>query len=177
MPAMKAVLLAVGAGLCWGIGEVCTRSALHGGKIGPIGAITVRSLVAIPLLLLVFWLMTRSAAGLRAEPALAQADGAAWAKVVLGSGLVAGGLAMILFYSALSLGEVSVVKPIAFSIAPAVGVLLGWIVLGETMDWRKAVAVGFILAGVVLLTTSRPAGANAITPSGGRSGGMGGQPG
>jgi drug/metabolite transporter (DMT)-like permease len=174
---MKAVLLAVGAGLCWGIGEVCTRSALHGGRIGPIGAITVRSLVAVPLLLLVFWLMTRGFAGLRTEPALSGADGATWAKVTLGSGLVAGGLAMVLFYSALSLGEVSVVKPIAFSVAPAVGVLLGWLILGEAMDWRKAAAVGLILAGVVLLTTSRPPAANAITPSPRTSGGMGGQPG
>ena len=153
MRGMKPMLFAIAAGLCWGIGEVCTRSALHGGRIGPIGAITVRSLVAIPFLILVFWLMTRGVAGLRVEPALAEADRATWLKLVLGSGLVAGAMAMIFFYVALSLGEVSVVKPIAFSIAPAVGVLLGWLVLGESMDARKALAVGLILAGVVILTT------------------------
>jgi len=153
MRAMKPTLFAIAAGLCWGIGEVCTRSALHGGRIGPIGAITVRSLVAIPLLLFVFWMMTRGVAGLRVEPSLADADRATWAKLVLGSGLVAGAMAMIFFYVALSLGEVSVVKPIAFSIAPAVGVLLGWIVLGESMDARKAIAVALIVAGVVILTT------------------------
>jgi uncharacterized membrane protein len=72
-------------------------------------------------------------------------------------------MAMIFFYVALSLGEVSVVKPIAFSIAPAVGVLLGWLVLGESMDLRKAVAVGLIVAGVVILTTgARP---SATAPS------------
>jgi uncharacterized membrane protein len=150
---MKPILFAVAAGLCWGVGEVCTRSALHAGKVGPIGAITVRSLVAIPLLVLVFVLMTRGVGGLRVEPGLLEADRATWAKLVLGSGLVAGALAMILFYVALSLGEVSVVKPIAFSIAPAVGVVLGWLVLGESMDLRKAAAVGLIVAGVVLLTT------------------------
>ena len=160
MRGMKPMLFAIAAGLCWGIGEVCTRSALHGGRIGPIGAITVRSLVAIPFLLLVFWLMTRGIAGLRVEPALADADRATWMKLVLGSGLVAGAMAMIFFYVALSLGEVSVVKPIAFSIAPAVGVLLGWLVLGESMDARKALAVGLIVAGVVLLTTGgKPAAA------------------
>lgn len=156
---MKPTLFAVAAGLCWGIGEVCTRSALHGGRIGPIGAITVRSLVAIPCIVLVFWLMTRGVAGLRVEPALAGVDRATWAKVVLGSGLVAGALAMISFYVALSLGEVSVVKPIAFSIAPAVGVLLGWLVLGEPMDGRKALAVGLIITGVVILTTGGKAAA------------------
>jgi uncharacterized membrane protein len=160
MRGMKPMLFAIAAGLCWGIGEVCTRSALHGGRIGPIGAITVRSLVAIPFLILVFWLMTRGVAGLRVEPALAEADRATWLKLVLGSGLVAGAMAMIFFYVALSLGEVSVVKPIAFSIAPAVGVLLGWLVLGESMDARKALAVGLILAGVVILTTGgKPAAA------------------
>lgn len=159
---MKPMLFAIAAGLCWGIGEVCTRSALHGGRIGPIGAITARSLIAIPFLLLVFWLMTRGVAGLRIEPALVDADRATWLKLVLGSGLVAGAMAMIFFYVALSLGEVSVVKPIAFSIAPAVGVLLGWLVLGESMDARKALAVGLILAGVVILTTAgKPAAAAA----------------
>jgi len=174
---MKAVLLAVGAGLCWGIGEVCTRSALHGGRIGPIGAITVRSLVAIPLLLSVYWMMTRGAAGLKPEPSLADAGASTWLKVSLGSGLVAGGLAMVLFYSALSLGEVSVVKPIAFAIAPAVGVLLGWLVLGESMDWRKAGALALILSGVVLLTTRGPAPTPGITVGARTSAGKGGQPG
>jgi uncharacterized membrane protein len=115
------------------------------------------------LLILVFWLMTRGVAGLRVEPALAEADRATWFKLVLGSGLVAGAMAMIFFYVALSLGEVSVVKPIAFSIAPAVGVLLGWLVLGESMDARKALAVGLILAGVVILTTGgKPAAAAGV---------------
>ena len=166
---MKHIAFAVLAGLCWGIGEVCTRSALHAGKVGPIGAITVRSLVAIPLVVFVFFLMTRGIGGLKVEPALAQADAPTWAKIVLGSGLVAGGLAMISFYVALSLGEVSVVKPIAFSIAPAVGVLLGWLVLGESMDARKIVAVCLILTGVVVLTTSGPkpaASAGAVPAAG-----------
>ncbi len=154
---MNAALLAVAAGLCWGIGEVCTRSALHAGKIGPLSAITIRSLVAIPILVGVYWLMTRGAAGLRVEPSLTQTDSATWFKVILGSGIVAGALAMVCFYSALSLGEVSVVKPIAFSIAPAVGVLLGWLVLGEEMSLRKAIAVTLILAGVLVLTTGTPA--------------------
>ncbi|MEY3142000.1 MAG: hypothetical protein RLY21_493 [Planctomycetota bacterium] len=166
MRGMKPILFAIAAGLCWGIGEVCTRSALHGGRIGPVGAITVRSLIAIPFLILVFWLMTRGVAGLRVEPALADADRATWMKLVLGSGLVAGAMAMIFFYVALSLGEVSVVKPIAFSIAPAVGVLLGWLVLGESMDARKALAVGLILAGVVILTTgAKPAAAADAPPA------------
>lgn len=182
---MKPILFAVAAGLCWGIGEVCTRSALHAGKVGPIGAITVRSLVAIPLLLTVFWLMTRGVGGIKVEPSLAQADGGTWTKLVLGSGLVAGGLAMIFFYMGLSFGEVSVVKPIAFSIAPAVGVTLGWLVLGETMDARKVIALGLILSGVLVLTMKGAAPAatapNATAQGDGHRGaergpGVGGDP-
>jgi uncharacterized membrane protein len=150
---MKHVVFAVLAGVLWGVGEVCTRSALHSGRVGPISAITVRSLVAIPVVLAVFFLMTRGVAGLKAEPALQAINGVNWLKIVLGSGLVAGGLAMVCFYIALSLGEVSVVKPIAFSIAPAVGVVLGWLVLGEELSARKVLAVALIVAGVVILTT------------------------
>jgi drug/metabolite transporter (DMT)-like permease len=162
---MKAILLAIGAGLCWGIGEVCTRSALHSGRVGPISAITLRSLVAIPILLLAFLAMTRGFAGLRQEPPVGGIDGANWVKLVAGSGLIAGALAMVLFYAALSLGEVSVVKPIAFAIAPAMGVLLGWLVLGESMDARKAVAVLLILGGVVLLTTGSGPAKSDSTPA------------
>jgi uncharacterized membrane protein len=150
---MKPVLFAIAAGLCWGIGEVCTRSALHSGKIGPITAITVRSLVAIPIIVIVYWLMTRGIGGVRVEQPVSAIDGATWSKVVLGSGVIAGALAMVFFYVALSLGEVSMVKPIAFAVAPAVGVTLGWLVLGESMDGRKAAAILLIVSGVVLLTT------------------------
>lgn len=149
---MKAILLAIGAGVCWGIGEVATRSVLHSGKVGPITAIAVRSTVALPLI----WIAYAVAMyGLKAqtEPAnWLQAGGPTLAKLVLGSGVVAGAAAMILFYSALSLGEVSRIKPIAFAVAPAVGALLGWLVLGEAMTVKKAVGVMTILAGVVILT-------------------------
>ena len=67
---MKAVILAIGAGLCWGVGEVCTRSALHSGKVGPITAITLRSLIALPILVLAYLAMTRAFGGLRQEPAI-----------------------------------------------------------------------------------------------------------
>jgi len=163
MRAMKHVAFAVLAGVLWGVGEVCTRSALHSGRVGPISAITVRSLIAIPVVLAVFFLMTRGVAGLKAEPALHAMDGASWLKIGLGSGLLAGGMAMVCFYIALSLGEVSVVKPIAFSIAPAVGVVLGWLALGEELTPRKIAALVLIVAGVVILTTG---GGKRVEPDG-----------
>jgi len=147
---MKAVLLAVLAGLGWGIGEFFTKQVLHNGRVGPVTAITVRSTVALPVLWAVYLLLVH---GRAAEPTDWPAAGApTLLKLVLGSGLVAGAAAMLCFYAALHHGPISQVKPIAFTLAPVVAVLLGWAVLGEPMTAKKAVAVLLVLSGVVLLT-------------------------
>jgi len=147
---MKAVLFAVLAGLCWGIGELFTRSVLQTRQIGPITAIAVRSTVALPILWIAYAITVHIAG---AEPrGWMKADTGTLLKLILGSGLVAGAAAMVFFYMALNLGEISRVKPIAFALAPATAVLLGWMILHEPMTLRKGVAVALILAGVVLLT-------------------------
>jgi drug/metabolite transporter (DMT)-like permease len=148
---MQATLLAIAAGLCWGIGELCTKSVLHGARIGPMTAILVRSLVALPMLG-VAWYAALHWAGTEPRPQWRELPAADVAKLVLGSGLLAGGLAMVCFYWALSLDDISRVKPIAFTVAPATAAVLGWFVLGEAMSWRKAIAVLLILAGVFVLT-------------------------
>lgn len=151
---MAAIVLAVLAGLCWGVGEVFTKSVLHTGRVGPITAIAIRSSVALPLMWVVY-LVATAGVKLRSEPLdWVRAGTPTLSKLVLGSGVIAGAGGMILFYSALSLGEISRVKPIAFTVAPATAVLLGWLVLGEPMTLRKLIAVGLILAGVLLLTGS-----------------------
>lgn len=147
---MKAILFAALAGVCWGVGEVFTKSVLHTKQVGPITAIAVRSTVALPVIWAAYFLAMH---WFRSEPAgwWSKAEPATLLKLVLGSGLVAGAAAMICFYTALSLGDVSTVKPIAFTLAPAVAVLLGWLVLHEAMTPRKAAGVALILAGVVVL--------------------------
>ncbi len=147
---MNAVMLAIGAGLCWGVGEVATRSVLHTGKIGPFAAVTIRSSIALPLIWAA-WFVARRFSQLEAR-GIADLDSANWLKLVLGSGLIAGAAAMIFFYAALSIGEVSRIKPIAFALAPATGVLLGWLILGEPISPRKLAGVALILVGVVTLT-------------------------
>ena len=149
---MKAVMLAIAAGLCWGVGEVCTRAVLHSGRFGPFAAIAIRSTVALPLIWLAYLVVAKGMRSPAESASWGDAGPRAWALLTLGSGVVAGALAMICFYAALSLGEISRVKPIAFALAPATAVLLGWIALGESMTPRKLLAVGLILAGVVLLT-------------------------
>lgn len=149
---MRAIFFAVLAGLCWGIGEVFTKSVLHSKQVGPLAAIAARSTVALPLIWAAYAIAAYGMKSSTEPRGWLHADGAVMAKLVLGSGVIAGALAMIFFYTALSMGEISRIKPIAFSLAPATAVLLGWLVLGEGMTWRKAVGVGLILLGVVVLT-------------------------
>jgi len=152
---MTGILLAVLAGLCWGVGEMFTKSVLHSKQVGPLAAISVRTTIELPLLWLAYWLATSS--GWKSEPrSWMHADTAVLWKLVIGSGLIAGAGGMICFYTALSLGEISRIKPIAFSIAPATAVILGWLVLREPMTVQKALAIVLILAGVILLTSATP---------------------
>lgn len=147
---MRAIVLALLAGLCWGVGEVFTRSVLHTGRIGPLTAVAVRTTVALPILWGVYVVAVH---WLEIEPRdWPKAGGATLLKLVVGSGVVAGALAMIFFYASLHAGEISRVKPVAFATAPLVAVLLGWLVLREAMTPARAAGVVLILLGVVLLT-------------------------
>lgn len=148
--AMKSVLLAVAAGLCWGVGEAFTRSVLHTGRIGPVTAIAVRTSVALPALWIAYLIVVQWQG---AEPRdWMRAGWPTLLKLVLGSGLVAGAAAMIFFYMALNLGELSRIKPIAFALAPAVGAVLAFAFLGEAVTARKVAGIVAVLVGILLLT-------------------------
>ncbi len=165
---MVSIVFAVLAGLCWGIGEVFTKSVLHTKEIGPITAIAVRSTVALP----VMWgVWAALVAGRKMEPVkFWLADSGTLIKLALGSGLIAGAGGMLFFYLALSFGEVSRVKPIAFSLAPAIAVMLGVLFLSESLDWRKGIGVALIVGGVIVLATAnngkQTPGETAVTTNG-----------
>lgn len=148
---MPAVFFAIIAGLCWGIGEVCAKAVLHTGKIGPFAAVAIRTSLALPVLWIAFWIANRTAP-MRSGRGVGQLNLREWTLLLGGSGLIAGAFAMIAFYISISLGEVSKMKPIAFSIAPASAVLLGAMFLGESITAKKLVAVALILSGVLLLS-------------------------
>ncbi|WP_428938147.1 EamA family transporter [Fontivita pretiosa] len=147
---MKAIMLAILAGICWGVGEFFTKQVLHSGRVGPLTAIAVRSTVALPILWIVYTVFVQAKA---LEPRdWLGADASILTKLIVGSGLVAGAAGMLCFYGALHLGPISKIKPIAFTLAPVIAVLLGWLFLGEVMSPRKWVAVAMVVAGIVLLT-------------------------
>lgn len=141
-------MFAVLAGLCWGVGEVFTKSVLHSKEVGPLTAIAARSAVALPVLVAVAWFVGRRLE----EPSLWKAESGTLWKLALGSGLLAGAGGMAFFYLALSFGEVSRVKPIAFVLAPTTAVLLGVLALGEPFTVKKALGVALVLGGLVVLS-------------------------
>lgn len=152
---MKPILFAILAGLCWGVGEIYTKSALNSKEVGPLAAFLVRAVATLPLALIAYLLATRGI-GFTHETAnwFKSASTATWLKLILGSGLLAGFAGVYFFYSGLSMpgGDISILRPIAFSLAPASAVLLGWLMLGEEMTLRKAAAVILIISGIILLS-------------------------
>jgi uncharacterized membrane protein len=150
---MRAVVFAVIAGLCWGVGEIFTKSALNSRQVGPMAVLLVRAVVTLPPALAAYLVAahlwkSETAAWWR------EMDGSVWLRLVIGSGLMAGFAGVFSFYWGLSLpgGDISRLRPIAFSLAPASAVVLGWLALGEAMSVRKALAVVLIVVGIVMLT-------------------------
>lgn len=152
--AMKAIIFAVLAGVCWGIGELCTRSVLHGKQVGPMAVLLVRIAIALVPAAVAYWL---ASVKFQTEPvAFWRADGPTMVKLLVGSGLLAGFGGVLFFYLALNAGEIGVVKPIAFTLAPALAAVLGWIVLHEAMTARKAAGLACVILGIILLTSAPP---------------------
>ena len=160
---MRAVLFAILAGLCWGVGELFTKSVLHSGRIGPMTVLMTRAMVAIPPALLAYLVAYHA---LRTEPAeWWRAGTPLLARLALGSAFLAGFAGVFFFYLGLASGPISVVKPIAFTIGPAVAVLLAWLLLREPMPTPRWIGVGLVLAGVILLAGPWNGGAASRAPA------------
>jgi uncharacterized membrane protein len=152
---MKPVLFAILAGLCWGVGEIFTKSAINTKLVGPMGALLVRALVTLIPTAIAYAIASRLWAGEPAQFWRTLPTGV-WLKLVLGSGMLAGFAGVFFFYAGLAMpgGDISRLRPIAFSLAPASAVILGWLMLGEEMTLKKGVAVTLILVGIVMLSGS-----------------------
>lgn len=149
---MQAILCAILAGLCWGVGEIFTKAAINTREIGPLGAVLLRAAVTLPLAIAGF-LVARHLLGVEQQAWWREMRLGTWLKVIIGSGILAGFAGVFFFYVGLSLpgGDISILRPIAFGLAPATAVLLGWWFLGEAMTPRKALAVVLIVAGIIML--------------------------
>ncbi|HYE60505.1 MAG TPA: EamA family transporter [Phycisphaerales bacterium] len=167
----KAILFAVLAGLCWGVGEIGTKAALNTRQVGPMTAVFVRALVTVLPTLIAYLVATQV---WKSEPArwYEDASGRTWAYLIVGSGLLAGFAGVFFFYMGLGSkgGDISLLRPIAFGIAPATAVFLGWWWLGEALTVKKLIAVVLIVTGIVLLAGGSHGSAPAQPGSGERAG-------
>jgi uncharacterized membrane protein len=146
---MNPILYAILAGLCWGLGEFCTKSVLASGQVGPMTILLVRTLLAAPPAILVYLLAMHA---FKSEPVQWwRADTPVLVKLTLGSAIAAGFGGVLFFYLGLSAGQLSVVKPIAFTVGPAIATLLAWMVLKEPMNAPKALGVALVLIGIILI--------------------------
>lgn len=149
---MQAILCAILAGICWGVGEIFTKSAINSKEIGPLGASLVRAAVTLPLAALGF-LVAYHLLNLEKQAFWSELRTINWMKLIFGSGVLAGFGGVFFFYLGLSLpgGDISKLRPIAFALAPTVAVFLGWWFLGEEMTIKKFAAVVLIVVGIVML--------------------------
>jgi uncharacterized membrane protein len=150
---MLAIVMAVLAGLCWGVGEIFTKKALNTGQVGPMAVLLVRTLTTLPLAAAAYW-VSMDVWKWERPGWTGQTTPQVWMMLILGSGLLAGFAGVFFFYMGLAApgGDISRIRPIAFALSPATAVLLGWLMLGEGMSLRKGVACLLIIAGIILLT-------------------------
>lgn len=162
---MKPIFFAVLAGLCWGVGEVATKQVLQSKQVGVLTIVCLRILGEAPFALLLYFLIHK-VLHTEGEPAAWwSADRSILLKLFFGTAMMAGFAGVAFYYLGLKYGQVSVVKPIAFTIAPAVGALLAWLVLKESMPVQKVVGIAIILTGVAVLSTTKAPHASTPGPS------------
>ena len=166
---MNAIVCAILAGVCWGVGEIFTKWALNTRTVGPMTVQLVRACVVLVLAAAAYIVATRVT---RTENPdwWRHADAKVWAMLILGSGVLAGFAGVFFFYLGLGKpgGDISRLRPIAFSLAPATAVVLGWLLLGESLTLKKIIAVLLIVGGIVLLAGEKhaPAPGDAATSQG-----------
>lgn len=146
---MRAIVFAILAGLCWGVGELCTKSVLHSARVGPMTVLLARAVVSLPPAVLVYLVAYH---GLKSEPGeWWRAGTPVLTRLGVGSAFLAGFAGVFFFYMGLASGPISVVKPIAFTVGPAVAVLIAWAVLHEPMPPSRWVGVALVLFGIILI--------------------------
>lgn len=166
---MKPILFALLAGLCWGVGEVATKQVLQSKQVGVMTIVCLRILGEAPFALLLYVLIHKVLHTQGEPQAWWQAPTPILLKLFFGTAMMAGFAGVAFYYLGLKYGQVSVVKPIAFTVAPAIGAMLAWLVLKEPMPPQKVLGIAIIIAGVAVLATTKtphaPAASGMAVPA------------
>jgi len=115
---------------------------LHQGNLSPQMGITIRTAVALIILLAVSFSQWKS---------VTQAGTKALIYMIVGGGVVAGSLGMLCFYTAIKGAPLGKVMPIAFT-SPLFGAIMGMIFAGEPMSIKTIVGMLMTIGGIVILT-------------------------
>lgn len=149
---MKAILFALLAALCWGVGEFFTKQVMMSGKIGPFAVIMVRIVAAAPIAILAYLIASKFSTMEVPQWWPVSTDNKL--KLLLGSTLLASFGGVAFFYLGLRFGDISIVIPIAMGLSPVIGAFLGWWFLKESMPAIKAVGILMMVAGLALVAAS-----------------------
>ena len=130
------MLAFTGMAIGYGVSVVYSRVKLRGRPryVGPTAQLASASLFLIPIALL-------------AEGSQIVLPGTDSALALLWLAVVATALAYIVYYALLEIAGATFVSLVTFLIPP-IGVLLGVLLLDETLEWNALVGCGLILAGV-----------------------------
>jgi transporter family protein len=136
-----AYFLSILTAFIWGIAPIFEKMGLSG-KIEPFVGVVVRT---IPIIIagfigLAFMGKIGSLWQLAPRDALLVAIG----------GLLAGFAGQFTLYSALKIGQASIVVPVAATY-PLVAMVVSILFLGEPLTWQKVVGVVLVFSGVLLL--------------------------
>ena len=139
---MKPQLFALITAICWGVGGYFEKKGLHLGNLSPQMGITIRTLVALIILSLVSYPYWKT---------VPHAGTKALLYMIIGGGVVAGSVGMLLFYMAIKGAPLSRVMPIAFT-SPLFGALMGIILGGEPVTLKSILGMFMTVGGIILLT-------------------------
>jgi drug/metabolite transporter (DMT)-like permease len=141
---LTGTLMALGGGLCYGIGFPYTRRFLTGTGFSSLSLAAGQLLCGTVVLAVVTPVLTSAPAHWSATAVLC---------VVL-LGALGTGLAYLLNYGIISAAGATIAATVAY-LLPLVSVLAGIVILGERLTWNEPVGAAIIVAGAAL-TQARP---------------------
>lgn len=139
---MRAEGWAVLTAICWGAGSLLEKRGVKLGGLAPVMGTVIRTGFSLLLLLAV------------SSPYWGQIRTAGWKSILMiavGGGVLAGGLGIVCLYTGLSTGNLSTVLTIAFCLAPVVGTVLGYFVLGEEIAAVQLLGIALCVTGAGLV--------------------------
>lgn len=138
---MRAEFWAVLTALCWAGGSFLEKKGVRLGGFSPIMGTTIRTVTSAVLLTVLSY---------RLWPQLQAGGAKPIVLIMVGGGVLAGTVGISSFYQALRTGELSVVLPLAFCLTPVVGVVLGWIILGERLNVAQYGGIALTIIGATI---------------------------